>query len=489
MPGSLQIRSNPVSASPRPRAPHSNGTHRLYIGVAIVVFAAISAWLALVIITRLDSLFGRAQITLPSVVGDVLPGVDAQGQSGNQDRINILVLGIDRREHEGDAPSRTDTIFILTVDPKTKSSAILGVPRDLVVDIPYQDGSGTYEDRVNSVYAAGELGEYDGGGIGLMKDVLAAEPFNIEIHKYVIVDFQGFERVIDALGGIEVDVPEAVYDPYYSETELPGDYFPQDFEPGVQHMDGRTALAYARIRFSSDDFDRIQRQQRVIFATIEKAKSLSVLTNAESLWRKYKDAIETDVSDLEIVGYAQLASNVQDNLVAISIGSATTPYTTPQGAAVLIGDDDSITDIVSSVFLDTPAAEGAVSANPIREEEPTPEPVRVQVQNGTDTDGLAARVVAYIAAQGYPVDDLNVANAFDGAPHDVSEIIDIDGKHRQNAYLLAKWLDIPVDQVRDATAAEAEALVDSDAAIIVILGEDVDFDTLIQSPTTSVPGG
>jgi hypothetical protein len=157
---------------------------------------------------------------------------------------------------------------------------------------------------------------------------------------------------------------------------------------------------------------------------------------------------------------------------------------------VLIGDDESISEIVSSVFLDTTSAEGAVSANPIREEEPTPEPVRVQVQNGTETDGLASRVIAYLAAEhDYPIDDLNVANAFDGASHEMSEIIDIDGTNRRNAYLLAKWLDIPVDQVRDATAAEAEALADSNASIVVILGDDVDFDTLIQSPTTSVPGG
>ena len=99
-----------------------------------------------------------------------------------------------------------------------------------------------------------------------MKEVLAAEPFNIKIDKYVLIDFKGFESVIDDLGGIDVDVPDEVYDPYYSETELPGDYLPQHFYPGKQHMDGQTALAYSRIRFSSDDLDRIQRQQRVIFA-------------------------------------------------------------------------------------------------------------------------------------------------------------------------------------------------------------------------------
>ncbi len=203
-------------------------------------------------------------------------------------------MGLDRRAREGDAPTRTDSLFVVTVDPKTKTTGILGIPRDLRVDIPGKQG-GTYQDRINTVYVAGELGKYPSGGVGLLKQVLANAPFDIKIDKYVIIDLKGFESIIDDLGGIEVDVPDEVYDPYYSETERPGDYFPVHFYPGKQHMDGAHALAYSRIRFSSDDLDRIQRQQRVIFAAIEKANDLNVLKNAPSLWSKYKDAVKTDV--------------------------------------------------------------------------------------------------------------------------------------------------------------------------------------------------
>ena len=93
-------------------------------------------------------------------------------------------------------------------------------------------------------------------------------------------------------------------------------------------MDGVTALAYSRIRFSSDDLDRIQRQQRVIFAAIDKAKSLNVLKNAPSLWSKYKDTVKTDISDFQIPGYALLANETKDDIHAVSLGSATAPYTT-----------------------------------------------------------------------------------------------------------------------------------------------------------------
>ena len=460
--------------------PHSTRGQRILIAAAIVVFALLSSYLALVIVTRVDHIFFPGnELTLPSAVRPALPGVDGEGDSAPKDRINILVVGLDKRPSDGDTPTRTDTVFIVTVDPKTKSTGILGVPRDLVVEIPYQDGEGTYEDRINSVYVAGEMNGYDQGGIELLKDVIKLN-FDVEINKYVMVDFEGFEEIIDALGGVDVDVPDEVYDPYYSRTELPGDYDPQYFEPGTQHMDGETALAYARIRFSSDDLDRIQRQQRVIFATIEAAKSRDVLGNAPELWGKYKDAIKTDINDVLIPGYAKLADDVKDDIHAVSIGPATTPCTGPGGAAWLCGDDESIAKIVRSLFVDQPGS--------LVQPETTPEPVRVQVQNATGVEGLATRVVNFIATRGYPQNDLYPANVYDGELHEESLIIDLDGTHEKNRLLIANWLGIDLENARAATPEEAEALGASDAEIVIIIGSDFDEER-IESATTATPGG
>jgi LCP family protein required for cell wall assembly len=454
----------------------------MMVGAAIALFAVISAYLGLVIITRVDSIFFPGhQLTLPGSVGGVLPGVDASGDSGIKNRINIMVMGLDRRPSEGQEPTRTDTLFVVSVDPKTKSTGILGIPRDGLVDIPAKDG-GTFEDRINTVYVNGELSGTDGGGVNLLKQVLGGPPFNIKIDKYVLIDFKGFEALINDLGGIDVDVPDEVYDPYYSETELPGDYLPQHFYPGKQHMDGVTALAYSRIRFSSDDLDRIQRQQRVIFATIDKAESLNVLQNAPSLWSKYKDTIKTDISDFQIPGYALLANETKDNIHAVSLGSATAPYTTAQGAAVLIFQKDEVAKLVNSVFADQPTSGPAQVVV-------TPEPVKVQIQNGAGVEGLAASVVSYIIGKGYPANDLNPANVFDGASHTKSEVIDLDGTHEKNGYLLATWLGIPDSSYRKATSSEQTAMTASGTSLVVILGSDTNFQQLIQSPTTSVPGG
>lgn len=469
-----------MSSGAPPTTPRSTRGQRTIIGAAILLFAAFSAYLALVIITRVDSIFFPGnEITLPSAFS-IAPGIDAKGESGPTDPINILVMGLDRRAREGDIPTRTDSLFIVRIDPKTHSTGIVGIPRDLIVNIPSK-GGGTYQDRVNTVYVEGELAKYDGGGVGLLEQVLAADPFDIKIDHYVIIDLKGFESVINDLGGIDINVPDEVVDPYYSETELPGDYFPVDFKPGQQHMDGEHALAYARVRFNSDDLDRIQRQQRVIFAAIEKAKSLNVLSNAPGLWDKYKTAIQTDISDALIPGYALLASQVQDSIHAVSLGPATAPYTTPQGASVLVGNSERIHEIVQSVFAVQPADVPQATV--------TPDPVLVQIQNGTSTDGLATRILAFIAGKGYPQNELAVANAPDGTEHTKTEIIDLNGDNRRNAYLLANWLQIPPEQVRDGTADEKAAMSGDPADIVVVLGSDINVDHLLESPTTSVPGG
>ena len=448
-----------------------------------MVFAAISAYLGLIIITRIDNVFfpGR-QVTLPGAVGAVLPGVDAKGTSGGNEPINILVMGLDRRPDEGSEPTRSDTLFILRIDPTTDSAAIVGIPRDLMVDIPFKDGSGSYQDRVNTVYVQGELQEYDGGGIGLMKQVLEEEPFSVHIDKYVIIDFSGFEQLIDALGGVDVDVPDEVFDPYYSETELPGDYLPQHFYPGNQHMDGVTALAYSRIRFSSDDLDRIQRQQRVIFAAIDKAKSADVLKNPLALWDEYNATIQTDIPRALIPGYGDLANQVKDDLLAVSLGSAVTPYTTSQGAQVLIGDPERISKIMTSIFTGNFLSGAEVGA------QPTPLPVRIEIQNGSGVDGLAANVTMFIIGKGYGENDVNVTNVPDGLTHTRSEVIDIDGTHDRTGYLIAGWLGIDVTYYRPATEAEAAAMATSNASLVIVLGTDVDFSGLTDA-TTGETGG
>ena len=438
-------------------------SRRILLAFAVLIFAVGAAYGALVLVTQVDDiLFPGNGLRLSGKLG--LPGVDTgSGDSGiGKDRINFLIMGLDRRPREGQAPSRSDTMFVLTIDPQTKTAGILGIPRDLYVEIPDGDG-GYYEDRVNTALVVGEVNGYKGGGQQLAIDTVEHN-LGVKIHHYIIIDFTGFEKVIDALGGIDIDVPTYVSDPYYSESELPGDYNPQEFEPGIQHMDGPTALAYARIRRDSDDLDRIQRQQRIIFAVMDKALSLDVLGNALDLWDKYKDTINTDINDFQIAGFARLAADVSpEKISALSLGPATTPWMTPQGASVLLPSTEGIAKIVQALFSDQQLLD---------------EQAVVEVQNGTGEAGVADSTVSLLINLGFPQQSLIAAAAPNDEVFPETTIIDFSGQ--QNDYTLqklAEWLNVPTTSIRRATPADA-TLRTSEADILVLLGSDINIASL-----------
>ena len=428
----------------------------------MLLFAVGAAYGALILVTWVD------EILFPGNGIHVnLPGA-AQGSGGSgvgKDRINILVMGLDRRPREGQSPSRSDTMFVLTVDPQTKTAGILGIPRDLYVDIPDGDG-GYFEDRINTALVFGEVNDYKGGGQQLAIDTVEHN-LGVKIGHYVIIDFEGFKEVIDALGGIDVDVPTYVSDPTYSWTELPGDYDPQEFEPGLQHMDGETALAYARIRQNSDDLDRIQRQQRIIFAVMDKALSLNVLRNALELWNKYKDAIDTDINDIQLAGFAKLAADISpEKISALSLGPATTPWMTPQGASVLLPSAEGIERIVQALFSDQQLLE---------------EQAVVEVQNGTGEVGMADSTVKLLTNLGFPQQSLIAAAALNGDVFPKTSIVDFSGQKKgYTLQRLAEWLKVPAERVRQATAAD-EGLRTTEADILVLLGSDTDITSLSSS--------
>jgi len=445
----------------RPQGGHLR--QRVLIGAAFVLLAVGAFYGSFVIATRVDELFAPGHgIRVPAVLSN-LPGVQSgETNSAGGSRINVLMMGLDRRPSEGKAPTRTDTMFVLTIDPHNKTAGILGIPRDLWVEIPTKDGNGYLEERINVAYELGEVNNYDGGGPALAI-ATTEHTLGIKIDHYVVIDFEGFKKVIDALGGVDVDVPTYLRDDLYSDTEAPGDYLPEEFQPGIQHMDGIRALAYARIRRGTSDLDRIQRQQRVIFAVMDKALSLNVLPNALSLWKRYKDAIDTDISDPQIPGFALLAADIPpERIVALSLGPATVPYTTPAGASVLVAAPEGIQQIVEALFSDQQILE---------------EGAMVEVQNGTGEPGLATSVVDYLVNLGLPRSSLVTSNAPEQTIGQPSDIVDYTGK-RYTADKLAEWLGLPAGRVRSAGASDAALKSNSEADIVLIVGTDVDIQRL-----------
>ena len=279
----------------------------------IAIFGVTAFYMSIVVVSMASSVFFPGNEPDLGVFAKV-PGVqsnEAPDVVTIDDRINILFMGLDqRRDEDDDQPYRTDSVLIMTMDPHNKTAGVFSIPRDTWVEIPAGDGS-YYENRINVVYENGEYSsEYDGGGAALIKDTIEHN-FDIPIDHYVLLNFNNFIELIDELGGIDVDIPEYAYDPEYTDCQYCVGAYPVEFAPGPEHMEGVRALAYARIRASDNDFKRIERQQVVIQATAQRALDLgTVVPNALDLYKKYKDSVDTDVSDSKIPGLALLAQQI-----------------------------------------------------------------------------------------------------------------------------------------------------------------------------------
>lgn len=430
-----------------------------------LIIVLVAGWLALIVVSRIDELFfpGQGLTGLPDI-----PGVD-QGDGEFDGQINVLVMGLDRRPSEGDLPTRTDTMFVVTIDGPSKTAGILGIPRDLWVEIPTRDGTSFYEARINTAYLTGEQQDYPGGGPGLAKEVVERN-LGVAIDHYVVIDFEGFIEAIDELGGVDVFVEEEIYDPFYSETELPGDFHPLNFQVGMLHMDGQTALDYSRTRYGNSDLDRIRRQQQVIFAAIDKAteRRLVSLDELTGLWGQFKDVIDTDINDFKVPGFAALAAQINpSDITALSLGAATRGWTTPEGAQVLLVDKDMVQELVTALFSDRKLSQ---------------ESARVEVQNAAGADGLAARVVDYLEAFGFSGESLAAADGFDGALRPLTEIIDFSGK-THTVERLVSLLDVSPDQVRSGDPNDRSLVTADGIDVLVILGIDANANDFVTGTT------
>mgnify|MGYP001065669479 CR=1 FL=1 len=220
-------------------------------------------------------------------------------------RTNLLVVGIDRRSGTG-WTYRTDTIMVVTMDRGTQAAGILSIPRDLQIPIP---GHGA--DRINTANVYGERQDYPGGGPGLLKATIETN-FRIPMDGYLMVDFDTFVRIVDALGGIDIDVPKVLHDTRYPDPR-PGDphaFKTIHFDRGLQHMDGQRALQYARSRMSTSDFDRAERQQQILVALRNRALEPSSIPRWPLLVRTVLDGLRTDLGLRELLTLAIVAVQV-----------------------------------------------------------------------------------------------------------------------------------------------------------------------------------
>ena len=283
---------------------------------------------------------------LSALIGQLIknPGIalsffrDPSGELKSTDgKTNFLILGIDKRENVpftylGPSGKQerngflSDTVIVASVDLNTKKTSLVSVPRDTWVSIPGWNNFPASEGKINSAYSLGDTYSYPGGGLKLTKKVISTH-LGIPIHYGVRVDFAGFKKTVDTLDGIDVKVEKSFDDYRYpisgkeaakcSDGSFNCRYEHIHFDAGITHMDGATALKYARSRSGTNgegnDFARARRQQKVIQAVLKKALSLNNLLDpikVNNLFNDFGESFETDFDIASIPALIGLANEV-----------------------------------------------------------------------------------------------------------------------------------------------------------------------------------
>lgn len=309
-------------------------------------------------------------------------------------RINILLTGIGGAGHDG--PFLTDTIILSSINLKDNQVSLVSLPRDMsvpITDIGWR--------KINSINSIGEVANPGHGAEYAASEI--SNIFDQPIDYYARIDFSGFEKLIDELGGVDVYVEKSFVD-----NEFPADYgtgyAPASFKQGWTHMDGHTSLVYARSRHGNNgegsDFARSRRQEKIIKAVKEKVLSLRTLFSLHrlgALYETYNKHLQTNLEPWEIIRLANIARDIDSsNIISKTFDDkpGSPLYSTVlNGAYLLLPRDknyDEIKGIIDNIF--EPEVVKVIVKKPT-----------IIIQNGTNVEGLAYRFTQQLKKDGYNV--------------------------------------------------------------------------------------
>lgn len=366
---------------------------------------------------------------------DTVPTPTPPPEWTGSEPLTMLLLGVDKRPDD-EGGSRSDTMILVRIDPVTETASILSIPRDTKVIVP---GYGVQ--KVNAAYAFGEAhsDEVQGGGPGLTMRTIEAN-FGIHIDYYAEVDFAGFEKIIDTVGGVTIDNPYAIKD-----DEYPADgnnYMRIYFPPGWQHLDGEEALIYARTRHDDGDAMRSARQQQVLLALREQAMNLNLISNATELLGEIGDSVRTDLDPSQALELARLGTRIdQANIHQLSLMPALEEdYSYDEdGNAIyyLVPDWNEVAAVLSDFADETIAPPGSALANPALN-------VPIVVRNASGVNGMASSVVSALQAEGFT--NVSIDETATGETVDTTQIVDLSD-NLSTSMFLAGIIGVPIEAV------------------------------------------
>jgi len=278
----------------------------------------------------------------PSPEPGPLPRLSADRRA---DPVSILVLGTD-----GESPTsdETDALLILHLDAEAERAFLLSIPPDLYVTVQEHG-----QIRAGSVYRLGQQGEAT-GGLTLAQETISTT-LGIPIHHVALIRFDSFVSLIDAIGGLDVEVPHPIEDLAFPDGH--GGRDPLSISAGTHHFDGDLALRYARTRVvPAPGFDRAFRHQQIILAAHDRMTRLDLLpgliAQGPALWSTVADDVETDLSLSNVIDLALQANNIApDRIHKVALNDCcTAPHTTPAGERVLLPLPDEIEALMENLL-------------------------------------------------------------------------------------------------------------------------------------------
>lgn len=394
-------------------------------------------------------------------------GVDPSKLNGEGDgRVNILMLGKGGDGHT--APDLTDTILVASIDPINKKASLLSIPRDLWVS-----PEGMNSMKVNAVYAmaknkvlngkkiANQADEAEKAGIAAIQKEISKD-MGIPIHYYVIVDFDGFKKAIDTIGGVDINVKpdNTVTETLWDETT--GKNYRLDVKTGQQHFDGQRALFYSRSRHTSPrgDFDRTERQRLVLQALKDKILTAGTYSNpakVSGLLDNFGSHVKSNLSLGEVMRLYDIAKSLPNDGIA-SLGLADPPNNFVQtdninGQSIVrpragIGEYAAIQNYVRNALKD------GFIAN---------ENAKIIILNGTTIEGLATKKSEELKSYGYNVTSIGTAPT-----QTYSNTILVDLRSGAKKYT-KRYLEQRL-KLTTVTALPDAKIIPGDADFVIILG-------------------
>ncbi len=367
-------------------------------------------------------------------------------------QVNILFMGADYRQGQGHW--RTDSLIVVTIDPVKERIRLLSMPRDLWVYIP-----GYGHERINTVDFLGERMGVNNGHADLLRQTIELN-LGVPIHYYVRINFDGFEKIINTLGGVTVQV-DCPLQETFKDRRSPTGWSRFAIEPGIHHMDGRTALLYARSRKTTSDFDRTRRQQAIMKGVWQGALAADVISDGPRLYAVLKDSVETDLSlqDMLALGYVGIRIRPSGIRSFYIDNTMVQGWTTPAGASVLLPIPSRIAEVVGEMFSLEKAVEQI-------EQKVERESSKVNVLDGIGNPDLANVLASQLRWKGLKVVKVQPADRTDYLQ---SVIIDYGTRKKtQSLSMLCSVLGVQPDAVQ--MAQDSNSNID----FLVIMGRNYD---------------